>query len=196
MECNKLPSKLQSHLSHKFDWFFLLINNEWMKNINKTLLAVLLTGGEEWISINIFVTVSLCVCVSKTWWSKTVAGSCHWNAASLENEKLIHIFANVCVYLVRVRCVLELDSLLLLSKWFVFIHRSYVSLLSFTQTQFMASQMWFFRRTVCMVCVVCFFLCSLFLCCCDDLYIERQLASCYDLMGPCEESVVTCYLHR
>lgn len=106
----------------------------------------------------IFVLLSLSVCVfPKLGDQKRLLAVVTETLLRWKTKNLFIFFANVCVYFVRVRCVLELDSLLLLSKWFVFIHRSYVSLLSFTQTQFMASQMWFFRRTVCMVCVVCFF---------------------------------------
>lgn len=77
-----------------------------------------------------------------------------------------------------------------LSKWFVFIQRSYVTFIVFhTASNTHRPRMWWFSSYCWRFCCSCFFsVCRVTIC-------VSNAQRCYDLMILCEESVATCYLH-
>lgn len=127
-----------------------------------------------------------------------------------------HVCRMLCNSLTLARAKIQFNHLcvsllLLLSKWFVFIHRSYVTfLLSFhtithTHTAHMAavcSQTTqpnvLLLQTKVGAAVVAFFRSYFCECGCVTICvnIETALWRCYDLMIPYVESVATCYLHQ
>lgn len=128
------------------------------KRVQHTITCGFIHSGNEWIPFN---SVAVCVCVfvifRKTWRSGRVLFKLlllSLKRCFVEKTLKTYSYFSKCFSSTSfaIRCVSD-STLLLLSKWFVFIHRSYVTLLSFTQAKIHSKPECGFFVVLCVVCL-------------------------------------------